>query len=129
MNRPKARIFALDDEPSIVETWTLILRTQGYDVEAFTSPLDALEAIRENPPDLIVSDVNLPHMTGIDLVITLEKESIPTKVLLCSGAPTTSFFLDRAIAEGHSLEVLAKPVGPRELLRQVRVLLNEESFL
>src|SRR4051812_46780466 len=61
---PMARIFVLDDEDSIVRTWVLILTKFGYETTGFSHPHDALAAIRQTPPDLLVSDVGLPSMTG-----------------------------------------------------------------
>lgn len=120
-------IFLLDDEPTIVLTWALILTKRGYKVEAFSDPQLALERIRQHPPDLLVSDVGLPEMTGIDLAITLLTERIGTKVLLVSGQAGTAEQLEDAVMKGHEFEVLPKPVGPALLLSKIQELLKPDS--
>lgn len=120
-----ARIFVLDDEENIMRTWVLILSKSGHETTGFSHPQAALEAIRQNPPDLLVSDVGLPGMTGIQLAITLSKEAVPTKVLLCSGQTVTADYLDEAAALGYAFKVLAKPVGPPLLIETVRQMLGE----
>ncbi|MGZ4788186.1 MAG: response regulator [Terriglobales bacterium] len=119
-----ARIFVLDDEESIVRTWMLILSKFGYETSGFSHPEEALQAIRNNPPDLLLSDVGLPGMTGIDLAILLARENIPTKVLLCSGQNVTAEYIQDAAAQGFEFTVLAKPVGPPQLLQTIRELLE-----
>jgi CheY-like chemotaxis protein len=120
-----ARIFVLDDEESIKRTWVLILSKFGYDTTGFSHPHAALEAIRQNPPDVLVSDVGLPGMTGIELAITILDEGIPTKVLLCSGQTVTADYIDEAAAKGYHFKVLAKPVGPSVLVQSIRETLGE----
>src|SRR5581483_2164158 len=107
-----ARIFVLDDEENIMRTWVLILGKSGHEVTGYSHPQAALDAIRQNPPDLLVSDVGLPGMTGIELAITLLKENLPTKVLLCSGQTVTAEYIDEAAELGYDFKVLPKPVGP-----------------
>ena len=119
-----ARIFVLDDEENIMRTWVLILNKSGHETTGFGHPHAALEAIRQNPPDLLVSDVGLPGMTGIELAITLLKEKIPTKVLLCSGQTVTADYIDEAAHLGYDFAVLPKPVGPPVLIETVRQLLG-----
>jgi len=99
--------------------WQLILKKAGYEVTPFNDPRIALEAIRQNPPQVLVSDVGLPGMTGIELAITLIEESIPTRVILISGQPTTQEDIEKALARGYCLEVLPKPLGAERLLRVV----------
>lgn len=118
-----ARIFVLDDEDSIVRTWVLILTKFGHETIGFSHPQDALAAIRKDPPELLVSDVGLPGMTGIELAIHLAKEKIPTKVLLCSGQTVTADYLDEAAEQGYHFTVLPKPVGPPQLLKAITDLL------
>ena len=122
-----ARVFVLDDEESIVRTWVLILTKFGYETTGFSHPHDALEAIRKNPPELLVSDVGLPAMTGIELAISMAKEGIPTKVLLCSGQTVTADYLDEAAEQGYHFTVLPKPVGPPQLLKSINNLLSNAA--
>jgi DNA-binding NtrC family response regulator len=118
------RIFVVDDEQNIVKTWVLILKTRGYEVSGFFEPLEALTAIRNSPPHVLLSDVNLPNMSGIDLAITILEEKINTKVLLFSGQSETSALVEAAERRGYNFEVMPKPVGPQYLLSRLAALLE-----
>ena len=110
-----------------MRTWVLILTKFGYQTTGFSHPHAALEAIRKNPPDILVTDVGLPAMTGIELAITLMDEGIPTKVLLCSGQTVTAEYIDAAAEKGYHFRVLAKPVGPALLVQSIRAALGESE--
>jgi two-component system, OmpR family, alkaline phosphatase synthesis response regulator PhoP len=59
------RVLILDDQPRLAEILATSLRHHGYTVKAFTSPLEALKAIRES--DVLVTDYHLPGMTGLEM--------------------------------------------------------------
>ena len=69
------------------------------------------------PPQFAILDVFLPGMNGIDLAIRLKAELPSCRLTLFSGQASTSDLLEQARQEGHSLEILPKPVHPDELLR------------
>jgi CheY-like chemotaxis protein len=123
----KHTIYVLDDEPIIAETLSLILKRFGYEVTKFTSSLEALEAIRTSPPDLLLSDVAIPGMTGIEVAIRIIEEKIPTKVLLLSGQTVTVEHLQEAAQRGYEFKVLPKPISPRDLLMHLDVALNGQG--
>jgi len=113
------RIFVVDDEPIITLTLGQILRLQGFEVSCFTNPLKALEAIYSNAPDLLITDVIMPEMSGIELAIVVREAFPSCTVLLFSGQIATSQLLESARSRGHDFEVLTKPVPPAEILAQV----------
>jgi len=121
------RIFLVDDEVTIVVTLGEILRRHGFDVSCFTDPIKALEAIHANPPDLLIADVVMPEMSGIDLAIVIRETWPECTVLLFSGQFATSRLLEGAKDRGHNFEVLAKPVHPTEILERVVNLLGLDS--
>ncbi|HEY6377052.1 MAG TPA: response regulator, partial [Edaphobacter sp.] len=83
----------------------------------------ALDLARTTPPALLITDVIMPGMTGIELAIML-LEAIPAcKVLLFSGQAATLDLLAAARDMGHDFSILSKPVHPTDMLRRVR-----ESF-
>jgi DNA-binding NtrC family response regulator len=123
----KIRVFVLDDEPNIARTWALILAKAGYDVVPFNHPQVALAALRENPPDVLVSDVGLPGMSGIDLAMILAKEKSRTKVILISGQTSTEDAMTYAAEQGYVFEVLPKPLGPATLLQVVEMQARGQS--
>jgi CheY-like chemotaxis protein len=113
-------IFVVDDEEIIASTTTAVLELNGYEVRSFVNPLEALEAARAVKPDLVIADVVMPGLSGIDLVIQL-KELCPTcKVLLLSGQVQTADLLEAARQQGHDFEVLAKPIHPTDLLARIK---------
>jgi DNA-binding response OmpR family regulator len=124
VTRTKHTVFVLDDEPIIAETLRLILKRYGYEATKFTSSSEAWEAIKSNPPDLLLSDVGLPDITGVDLAIRITDEKIPTKILLLSGQSVTNDYLDDAAQRGYNFKVLPKPIAPQQLLMDVESMLN-----
>ncbi len=114
------RVFVVDDEPAIAFTLAAILRLNGYDAESFVNPLEALEAIAANLPDLLISDVMMPEMSGVDLAVRLKEECPTCKVLLFSGQAETADLLKAARENGHDFELLPKPVHPAELLARLQ---------
>ena len=83
-------------------------------------PSLAVHAAKATPPDYLVSDIVMPGMTGIELAIALQREVPTCKVLLFSGEIGASELIKNASAEGHSFELLQKPVHPKELVEAIR---------
>jgi DNA-binding NtrC family response regulator len=113
------RVFVVDDEFVIASSLGLILRHKGFDAISFHSPLDALEAVRSQAPDLLISDVVMPQLSGIELAIRVQELCPNCKVLLFSGQAATAALLLTASERGHKFEVIAKPVHPTDLLRKI----------
>jgi DNA-binding NtrC family response regulator len=122
MSQPpgQLRVFVVDDEFVIASTLELILRNQGFDAISFCAPLDALEAACLQSPNLLISDVVMPELSGIELAIRIKEQCPNCKVLLFSGQAATAGMLEDARANGHNFAVLAKPVHPTDLLRKIR---------
>lgn len=118
------RILVVDDERPIADTLCQILRKAGYECKPAYSGTDALCAVSEFSPALIISDVVMPGLDGIELAKTVRREYPDCAVLLFSGNASTQDLLANAGAEGHSFQVLAKPVPPRDLLTKVAALLS-----
>jgi DNA-binding response OmpR family regulator len=113
-------IFVVDDERVIASTLTTILQLNGYQARSFLNPLEALEAARTVKPDLVIADVVMPGLSGIDLAIQL-KELCPTcKFLLLSGQAATADLLESAQRQGHDFAVIAKPIHPTDLLARIK---------
>src|ERR1700677_4685876 len=117
--RTQLRVFVVDDEFVIASTLGLILRHKGFDAISFHTPLDALQAASSQAPDLLISDVVMPQLSGIELAIRLHEQCPNCKVLLFSGQAATSGLLEAARANGHNFEILSKPVHPTDLLRKI----------
>jgi CheY-like chemotaxis protein len=114
-----ARIFVVDDEPVIASTLAAILQMNGFSARFFTSPLEALTAARTKAPDLLISDVTMPNISGIELAIRMKAQYPNCKVLLFSGHPASLALLEDARAQGHDFRLLVKPVPPSEFLSEI----------
>jgi CheY-like chemotaxis protein len=112
--RPK--VLVVDDEISIADTVTKILSLSGYAAVAAYDADEALERALLDPPQLLITDVMLPGMNGIELAITVKKIYPDCRILLFSGQTSTHDLMASAQDEGHSFTLLNKPVLPLDLL-------------
>lgn len=119
-NRREPRIFVVDDETFVSASLARILRLQGFDARAFDKPFDALQAAVETPPDMLITDVMMPPISGIDLAIRIRELCPNCRVLLCSGRPATADLLAAARLTGHDFQILLKPVSPADMIKTVR---------
>jgi CheY-like chemotaxis protein len=113
------RVFVVDDEHVVASTLAAILQMHGFSAKFFTCPLEALTAARSKAPDLLVSDVEMPGISGIDLAIQMKAQLPTCKILLLSGQATTFDLLQRARAQGHNFDLLFKPIPPTEFLLEI----------
>jgi CheY-like chemotaxis protein len=111
----------VDDEFVIATTLSTILSRSGFDAVSFTEPLKALEAARAKAPDLLISDVMMPVLSGVELAIRIKTECPDCKVLLFSGQAATANLLEEARRHGHDFELLSKPIHPSEFLLKVKL--------
>ena len=115
----KPLLMVLDDDAAVRQTWTLIFRQQGYRVIAVESGQDAIDAARSRPPDLLLADIRLPDMSGIEAARRIQNELPSCRVLLISGDGESSEVLEQARLAGTSFEVLPKPIAPPELIQRI----------
>ena len=116
----KPRILVVDDERRIADTLVIILNQSGFDASAVYTGTDAVDQARASQPDLVITDVIMPDMNGIDAAIQIREILPACKILLFSGQAATADLLEKARAEGHEFEILAKPVHPQDLLAKLR---------
>jgi two-component system, OmpR family, alkaline phosphatase synthesis response regulator PhoP len=114
-------ILVVDDEPQIAEIATDYLRMAGFDVIAAGDGVRALEAVRGRHPDLVILDLGLPRMDGIDVARAIRRDSDLPIIMLTARAQEE----DRL----HGLEIgaddyITKPFSPRELVARVRAVLR-----
>jgi CheY-like chemotaxis protein len=114
------RVLVVDDERLIAETVAAILNVNGFEaVEAFNGE-DALEAAHKLQPDIVLSDVLMPKMSGVELGIRLRQEFPETKIFLFSGQAATSELMRKAQADGCTFELFPKPIHPEDLIAKLR---------
>jgi CheY-like chemotaxis protein len=121
------RILVVDDEKGIVETLTIILSMKGYSVDAAFDGVEGYKIACRCKPDLIISDVAMPNINGVEMAIKVLEKLGNTKILLLSGQALTIGLLQQARARGHIFECLAKPVHPIDLLKKVEALLAQAA--
>ena len=113
---PHHKLLVVDDEHTIADTLVQIFSANGYEAHAAYSAEQAAEIVAGWVPDLIIVDVILPQMNGIDLAVLLQEQFPNCRVLLFSGQTATAELLEDAATRGHRFEILAKPVHPNEML-------------
>jgi DNA-binding NtrC family response regulator len=120
MPKTDRRVFVVDDEPIIAKTLAMILTNAGFEAIAFDDPLKALEAANSAAPNLLITDVVMPQMSGIELAIHFRQSYPECKVLLFSGQASTADMLEEAHSKGHDFDILAKPIHPADLLAKLK---------
>jgi DNA-binding response OmpR family regulator len=113
-------VFVVDDEQIITSTLTTILKLNGYDARGFVSPLEALDAVATFGLDLLITDVVMPELSGIDLAIRVREKRPNCRVLLFSGQAATVDLLKAARDQGHDFELLSKPIHPADILARLK---------
>jgi CheY-like chemotaxis protein len=114
--RRSAFVLVVDDDPDVLASLCDALGSEGYDVAGARDGIEALEAIAERRPDLIVTDLMMPTMTGFELLAALhdnpELASIPTLIITAARGPV-------AQEEARGSVVLPKPLDLDRLLRAI----------
>jgi two-component system, OmpR family, KDP operon response regulator KdpE len=119
---PRAsRILLVDDELSIQRTVVPLLRSRGYEVDAAATGKEALSAFHAEPPDVVILDLGLPDMDGLEVCARIRSQSdVPIIVLSARGAEPQKV---AALDQGAD-DYVTKPFGPEELLARVRAALR-----
>ncbi len=114
-------ILVVDDERNIVELVRMYLRNEGFDVETAANGREALEKARATPPALVVLDIMMPEMDGLEAFRALRKESdVPVVMLTARGDE-----VDRIVGlELGADDYVPKPFNPRELVARIKAVLR-----
>ncbi len=120
------RILVVDDEAHIVQVLSLKLRNAGYDVITAGDGEEGVDLAVEQLPDLIITDFQMPYMTGLELCRALAQHDatagIPILMLTARGYALD----DEDLAIGNIKDVISKPFSPRAIVAQVRGLLDPQ---
>ena len=122
--RAKHKILVVDDERPIADMLTVILNRNNYEAEAAYGGLQAVERSRQFCPDLVLTDVIMPDMNGVEAAMEIRRICPDCHILLFSGMATTADLLADARARGESFEMIAKPVHPRYILERLSLALT-----
>src|ERR1051326_1075007 len=108
MSEKKPVLMVLDDEDAVRSTWTIIFRQQGYEVVPVACGEAAIDAARDHAPDLLLADIRLPDMSGIEAARQVLEIAPACHVLLISGDSESSEALDEARAHGVNFEEIGR---------------------
>ena len=117
---PRPKVLISDDERIIADTLALILNKDGFETRAVYTSKNALELAAQFQPDMLISDVLMTDINGVDAAIQMRAILPEIRVFLLSGQPATADMLARSQAQNLGFEVLVKPVHPHDLLERLR---------
>ena len=117
----KAKILVVDDEPGILNVVTAYLRSEGYDYRTAGDGAEGLKTIHAYQPDLIILDVMLPGMDGIEVLSQLRRESNAYVIMLTARSEETDKLVGLSVGAD---DYLTKPFSPRELMARVKAALR-----
>ena len=114
-----ATILIIDDEQNIRALLRFALEAAGYEVMEATNGRQGLERYRHRPADLVITDILMPELNGLDMILELTRAFLNVKVIAISGAPDTQDALDAAKLLGvrHTVH---KPFSMEALLKTVQ---------
>src|SRR5574342_574500 len=115
------KILVVDDEPSIVNLVSVYLRAEGYEVHTASDGPSGLKAARFLKPDLLVLDVMLPGMDGVELLANLRRESDVYVILLTARTEETDKIVGLSVGAD---DYVTKPFSPRELTARIKAALR-----
>lgn len=115
----KGHISIVDDDEAIVYALTRLMRHNGYSAAGFTGVRDARIGIEHRAPDLLISDIAMPEVSGIDFAIEVTERFPKCKVLLFSARLDAQEMVEDMARHGYSFAVAMKPMDPRDLVKMV----------
>jgi len=118
------KILVVDDERSIIEIVSAYLEAEGYEVYTAMDGPSGLKAARAYKPDLIVLDIMLPGMDGVEVLTQLRRESSVYIIMLTAKAEETDKIVGLSVGAD---DYLTKPFSPRELVARVKAALRRLS--
>jgi DNA-binding response OmpR family regulator len=113
-------VLVVDDEALIADTLADILQEHGFEARKANSAEEAIEIALRVRPDIVLTDVLMPRMSGVELGIRIREELPGTQIILISGQASTAGILQKAQDEGNWFELLPKPIHPDELIARLK---------
>ena len=121
MSKPK--ILVIDDEQSILKLVSAYLRPEGYEVYTASDGTSGLKAARAYKPDVVVLDIMLPGMDGVELLSQLRRESDVYVIMLTAKAEETDKIVGLSVGAD---DYVTKPFSPRELVARIKAALRRQ---
>jgi len=121
------RVLVIDDENNLADTLVWILERAGFEATAAYDGESALQRLDTFQPDVVISDVIMPGINGIEVCTRIQARFPKCHILLFSGQTATNELLGEAREHGLTWELLAKPMDPDELLAKVTSLAQKSE--
>ena len=113
------KILIADDEPYVSRVLKIVLQQEGYEVVCVTNGKQAVDVYMSEQPDLVVTDVRMPHLTGRELVETIRYSKGDTDTPIIIMTSTLESENRNWVSDLENVVFLGKPVSPRNLVRVV----------
>ncbi|HSJ08027.1 MAG TPA: sigma-54 dependent transcriptional regulator [Longimicrobiales bacterium] len=131
-----ARILIIDDERSILDAVQILLRGEGFDVMTVQSPKEALERLSEFSPDVVLSDIRMPGVSGIDVLAAVRAYDVEVPVILMTAQASLQsamqavnqgafYYLQKPFSNAELVALCCRAVEKRSLSRENRALKKE----
>jgi FixJ family two-component response regulator len=121
----KPRLLVVDDDRVVADTLHLVFASEGFDVRSRYSAHDGLVCARDFRPNVLLCDVSMPEVSGLELAGQIDRELPETKVLMITGFPhNVAPVRAQSQRQRQRLGLLMKPVRPEDLLRETRAMLR-----
>ena len=121
------KILIVDDEPDILEFLSYNLENEGYDVSVAANGVQGLEKAREVVPDLIVLDIMMPEMDGVELCRRLRADTAFDGTLITFLTARQEDYSQIAALEQGGDDYISKPIKPRVLVARIKAMLRRRS--
>ena len=119
----KPRIHFIDDDPTAGDLFRRFSRDKNYDVQIFRDPVEALQDINDNSSSLVITDLSMPNMSGLELLETIRNTDIELPVIMITGFSTEDNAI-KALRLGAA-DFIKKPFDMDKLFAQIDLMLND----
>jgi two-component system response regulator MtrA len=124
LERVRARVLVVDDDPALAEMLGIVLRNEGFDPTFVADGEQAMDAFHEHRPDIVLLDLMLPGISGIDVCRAIRTESGLPIVMLTAKTDTVDVVLG---LESGADDYVVKPFKPKELVARIRARLRRSE--
>lgn len=121
-----SKILIVDDEPSILNLVSSYLKAEGYEVNIVSDGISALKAVKAFRPDLVILDIMIPGMDGLEVLSHLRRDSDVYVILLTARTEETDKIIGLSVGAD---DYVTKPFSPRELIARVKAALRRQQAI